>query len=469
MITPSRRCEHCLRTERPRGGVCPHCGYDGVPTNTGPVLREGTALDDRYILGQTEGQGGFSICYRAWDRVNDEMVAIKELFPEAVASRLRDGRISVEPWHRPAFDDAMRCIRHEAEVLQRLAEEPAIVRVRDFFLDNDTAYLSADFLRGQPYDEYLKSEYNKHGVHLSVPGAVNIALRVLGALAAVHARGLLHLDVKPSNIRAVEGNQFVLLDFGSARDSFRRSNVLYGRTFTPGFAASEQYYDSGATSEATDVYGLAATLYYSLSRVVPTPADERANGVPLIPLSSHNPEVPPALETIIERAMELDPADRYGSVMELKKVLEPFGATGVADIPPSAGREHKSTEPPDTVLARRFVAWVLDIVLSLLVTFTLSGTGLLPPDQVVGTLILLWWATQLVAAVTHATPGMWAMGLHLTDEQGGGVKFGSVLIRTLLLMPPVVLLLIQFGADSAGLLRQDRISRSRVDLHLRRR
>jgi serine/threonine protein kinase len=436
------------------------------------MLREGTQLKGRYILGQAEGQGGFSICYRAWDGVSEEIVAIKELFPSAVARRHRDGRVSVEPRHEAAFDDAMRCISHEAEVLQRLALDPAIVKVRDFFPENGTAYLTAEFLRGQPYDKYLQSEYNRHGVHLSVAGAVNIALRVLGALAAVHARGLLHLDVKPSNIRAAEGNQFVLLDFGSARDAFRRGNGRYGDTFTPGFAALEQHRDSGTTSPATDVHGLAATLYYSLSLQVPVPADQRAEGVPLQPLSELNPTVPKALEAIVEKALALDAGDRHQTVLEMKQALEPFGVTGF-DAPwptPPAPRQALKADPaPDTFLARRFVAWVLDISLALVATYVLSVTRLLPPEQVPGTLILIWWATQLAAGVTRATFGVWAMGLRFADEAGGRIRFGSLLIRTLLLMPPMALCLFQLRTDSGGLLRQDRISRSRVELNPRTR
>lgn len=456
MNRPFRLCEHCLRKDRPRNGVCPACGYNGVPTNHDPMLSEGTRLNARYILGRSEGQGGFSICYRAWDGETDEIVAIKELFPTAVASRLHDGRVRVEPRHQPAFDDAMRCISHEAAVLRELVEEPAIVKVRDFFGDNDTAYLSADFLRGQPYDAYLRSAYERHGGHLSVAGAVNIALRIAGALAAVHARGLLHLDVKPSNIRAVEGNQFILLDFGSARDAFRRDNGLYGDTFTPGFAALEQHMNSGTTSPATDVHGLAATLYYSLSLEVPVRANDRAAGAMLMPLTRLNPHVPQELETIIEKALSLDPGDRYGSVIEFAKVLEPFGM-----IDPST----KLDTPPDTVLVRRFVAWVSDITLSLASAYLLSVTGVLPPEQVAPTVILIWWATQLIAAITRATPGLWLAGLRLVGETGERIGIGPLFIRTFLLMPPIFLALIQWKPGADGTLRQDRISRSRVEVN----
>ena len=97
----------------------------------------------------------------------------------------------------------------------------------------------------------------------------------------MHARRLLHLDVKPANIRVLDDARIVLLDFGSARDAFRRGNGPYGDTFTPGFAAVEQHHPDGAVTPATDVYGLAATLYFSLSLQVPTRADERQNGVEL--------------------------------------------------------------------------------------------------------------------------------------------------------------------------------------------
>jgi serine/threonine protein kinase len=101
-----------------------------------------------------------------------------------------------------------------------------------------------EYLRGQSYEKYLQNQYARNQAHLDVEAAVNVALTVLGALDAVHARGLLHLDVKPANIRVLDDGRIVLLDFGSARDAFRQGNGPYGDTFTPGFAALEQHYAS---------------------------------------------------------------------------------------------------------------------------------------------------------------------------------------------------------------------------------
>lgn len=325
---------YCLRVELQRDGVCPHCGYDGIPTNRHPLLPEGTAVGGRYVLGRREGQGGFSICYRAWDGKADEMVAIKELFPSEVAVRFPDGRVGVTRALRDDFEAAVRSLDHEADVLRHLTEEPAIIKVRDAFRDNGTAYLSMEYLRGRSYEQYLRDQFARHQAQIEVETAVNVALTVLGALEAVHTRNLLHLDVKPANIRVLDNGRVVLLDFGSARDTFRLGNGPYGDTFTPGFAALEQHFVTDAATAATDVYGLAATLYYSLSLKVPTRADDRERGASLPNLSELNPLVPEALDMVIQRAMALDPGHRYSSVSALRKALEPFGTARSPPPPP---------------------------------------------------------------------------------------------------------------------------------------
>lgn len=448
MAKPFRLCEHCLRAERGSDGICPLCRYDGTPRNPAPLLPEGTAVGGRYVLGREEGQGGFSICYRAWDGVKEEIVAVKELFPAEVAERLDDGKVSIEPQHRQDFETAIRSLRHEAEVLQKLTQIPSIVRVGDVFEDNDTAYLSLEYLRGQSYERYLKDQYRKNHRHLDVGTAVNVALTVLGALEAVHARGLLHLDVKPANIRVLDDARIVLLDFGSARDAFRKGNGPYGDTFTPGYAATEQHHPDGMVTAATDVYALAATLYYSLSLTVPTRADERESGSELTPLSELNPTVPRDLDLAIQKAMAVDARDRYASVSELREALKPFGTSP------------EPVRPTPAPLPLRIAAGLFDMAAALLVLAALTGASLILPEQAIVTGILLWWMTQLLPLAAAATPGMLLTGLRLTDQSGGRLSLQALLFRTLMLIVTVVTF--RFRPDQAGLLMHDRLSRSRV-------
>ena len=452
MNKPFLLCEHCLRGEKGSDGNCPLCHFDGIPRNPVPMLPEGTAVGGRYILGRQEGQGGFSICYRAWDGMSDEIVAVKELFPDEVAARLDDGTIEVDPQYQEDFDAAVSSLGHEAEVLRQLAKEPAIVQVRDVFPDNETVYLAMEYLRGRSYDKYLHDWYAKYQTHLDVQAAVNVILRILGALEAVHACGLLHLDVKPANIRVLDDGRIVLLDFGSARDAFRVGNGPYGDTFTPGFAALEQYSVTGSVLAATDVYATAATLYYSLSLQVPTRADERAEGAPLPPLSACNPLVETALEAVVEKAMALDPRSRYASVSLLKQALEPFGTTdpGLPALPASQA----------VPAALRIVAGLLDVVTTLLFLAALTASFRVDPEQIVVAGLLIWWGTQLLPRITRATPGMLAVRLRLIDQRGEAVALKSLLLRAVMLI--AALLMFRFKSDSQGLLMHDRISNSRV-------
>jgi serine/threonine protein kinase len=450
------RCAYCLRGERSSDGICPLCRFDGVPRNEAPFLPEGTAVGDRYVLGRQEGHGGFSICYRAWDNVNEEMVAIKELFPWEVAERLNTGTVGINPEHRSDFDTAINSLCHEGEVLRKLTKEPGIVRVGDVFQDNDTAYLPMEYLRGQSYEKYLQNQYARNQVHLDVEAAVNVALTVLGALDAVHARGLLHLDVKPANIRVLDDGRIVLLDFGSARDAFRQGNGPYGDTFTPGFAALEQHYASGSVTAATDVHALAATLYYSLSLRVPSSADERDEGAVLTAVSELNPAVSQALDSIIEKAMALAPEDRYPSVNSLRMALEPFGTVRRRPPPPLSA--------PSSL---RIVAGLLDVATAMLLLAALTAGLLVPPEQVMVTGALLWWIEQLLPLVNRATPGMLVMGLRLTDQNGDAITLRALLLRTAMLL--VTIITLRFRADSGDLFMHDRVSRSRVVLKLRNR
>ncbi len=452
MIRPFRLCKHCLRAE-PEAGICPKCGFDGEPQNPPHLLPEGTPVGGHYVLGRKEGQGGFSICYRAWDGAGEEMVAVKELFPAEVAGRLTDGTVRVDQQHEVDFSAAAHSLEHEAEVLRKLDKQPNIVQVREVFHDNNTVYLAMEYLRGRSYDAYLQDQYNKTGRFLDSETAVNVARTMLGALEAVHANGLRHLDLKPANVRVLDDARIVLLDFGSARDAFRVGDGPYGDTFTPGFAAPEQHSVDRPVSPSTDVYGVAAVLYYSLSLQVPKRADEREDGAALPSLCALNPAVPGPLDLVIRKAMSLDPAQRYASVDAFKAALDPFG-TGRRPLSLPMG--DRSSVP----LSVRLFTGLFDVAVTLALLAMAAASvdmdeTLLAPDGV-----LLWLATQLLPRAIGATPGMLTMRLRLMSMSGKPITLVTVLLRTMVL--PVTLLGFRFRPDRNGLLLHDRISDSRI-------
>lgn len=137
---------------------------------------------------------------------------------------------------------------------------------------NGTAYLVMDYYEGETLYDYLARQSGKK---LPWRQAVNLLLPVLDGLAEVHRNGFMHRDVKPRNLYLTQRGQLVLLDFGAARqvvsDDRTRSLAIY----TNGYAAYEQQqHVQGEQGLWTDVYSVAATLYFALTAHVPPPASE---------------------------------------------------------------------------------------------------------------------------------------------------------------------------------------------------
>ncbi len=172
----------------------------------------------------------------------------------------------------------------------------------------------------------------------------------------------------------------------------------------------------------------------------------------LVALSELNPAVPPALESIIQKAMALDPQDRYPSANALRIALEPYGTGRRLPSLPAAR--------PVAPASRRIVAGLLDVAATMLVLAALTVGLLLPLQQVLVAGVLLWCITQLLSRVTGATPGMLVMGLRLTDLSGGVPALRAVLFRTVMLVATFITL--RLRADTEGLLMHDRVSNTRV-------
>lgn len=438
-------CEHCLRGDR-ASGVCSRCGYDGVPRNKRDFLPEGTELVNRYQVGRSEGSGGFSVCYRAWDRQKSELIAIKELFPAKIVDRMGNRDVVVGASQRRAFLTAITGLRREAECLTRLRNEAAVVRVGEFFETNGTAYLTMEFLRGKSYYDYLFYLSDKRSSFQPVPVSVNVALSVLGSLAAIHKLGLFHLDIKPSNLRVRDDGRIVLLDFGSAREAFRRDGDA-GGSYTPGYAAPEQYDPTASVSPSTDLYALGALLYFSLTLRVPPPASDRLSGQEPVPPRQINSAVPEALELVIRRAMALDPAERYQSARDFCAALEPFASPAAAPRPVDSKAASRSAALPSR--ARRIVSGIIDTAVLLFLPRLLETS----PSSLVAFFILAALIEFLLLTFSGSTIGMILAGTRVVRVDGAKLSAGTLLLR--LLVSPVAFARIPFGSRASGRMAHD--------------
>ncbi len=316
-------------------------GFFDDPGTFRLALPPRTELDGgRYVVGRVLGApGGFGVTYLAWDVSLAVAVAIKEYLPRELA--FRDvGNRTVEPYSTGEADSfrlGLEAFIDEGRRLARLHGHPNIVRVRAFFRDHGTAYLVMDYYRGETLAAFLA----ERGGRVSAAQADALIEPVLGALAEVHAEGMIHRDVKPENIYLVEletGNRRpVLLDFGAARVVLGEHSRDHTAFVSQGYAPPEQYLAEhrGSASAAkyqqgdwTDVYACGATLYRMVAGEKPTEGLARLSGAPLKPLAELAPGVDPAFAGAVEKALAVDPRERPQTMVELQALLaDTAGAT----------------------------------------------------------------------------------------------------------------------------------------------
>ena len=267
-------CPGCFK-EKGKAPKCDFCDYDESLKRSTIVLPHLTHLNhDHYIVGRLLGKpGGFGLTYLGWDLRLNKRVAIKEYLPRTLSSRDPD-RCTVNSHSKDdaeSFSYGLKRFLEEARTLAQI-DHPNVVRVRDFFEENGTAYLVMDYYEGVTLAEYLESVKGR-----TLPGkqALAIIMPILDGLKEVHEKGFLHRDIKPHNIYLTSKNKPILLDFGAARQAMGEKSSSMSVVLSEGYAPLEQYQRNGKQGPWTDVYGAAATLFTILEgRVYPSPLDQ---------------------------------------------------------------------------------------------------------------------------------------------------------------------------------------------------
>lgn len=258
-----RRCAGCM--EEISEDVCPYCGYDqSVAEQASYGLKRNSILHGRYMIGNMLGQGGFGITYIGFDMMLNIKVAIKEYYPMGYASR-DSTRSNCIVWgtmkEGPAtLQGGCDAFLSEARRMAQIDVLPEIVRVRDTFMDNNTAYIVMDYVQGQT----LKSFLLQNGV-MGFQECVNMFLPLANSLAEVHRRGLIHRDISPDNIMVQSDRRLRLLDLGAAKELNLNSSGNSQLVTKKGFSPAEQYLEGGMIGTWTDVYALCATIYYCIT------------------------------------------------------------------------------------------------------------------------------------------------------------------------------------------------------------
>ena len=306
--------------------VCCNCGSSfELPENNPHLLRQGSMLNKRYMVGALLGEGGFGITYVGWDNVLDIKVAVKEFFPHGMVTRNSSVSDNVEVMASEnackVFNDGKKHFLAEARILAKLSGEAGIVNVKDFFEENNTAYIIMEFLEGITLNDYLKLvgkvEYDN---------AVCLLMPVILSLSKVHKEKLLHRDISCDNIMLVDSD-VKLIDFGSARRFDDQHS--FSLTLKQGYSPIEQYKRNGDQGPWTDIYALCATIYRCITGLLPVESVDRIYEDQLQKPSDIGIEIDPMFEDVLMKGLALRRGDRWQSIEQFVEALISIPALGI--------------------------------------------------------------------------------------------------------------------------------------------
>lgn len=401
--------KHCPGCFQLKGGVavCPQCSYDEGAARSPIFLPHGTNLFGQYRVGRVLGRpGGFGVTYLGWDVNLQQRVAIKEYLPREIAQRAPNAlEISVHTSDdKRGFEFGKEQFLREARIVAKL-DHANVVRVRNFFNANGTAYLVMDYYEGMSLGDYLSSVRSKLEPELAVP----LVKPILEGLQYVHERGLVHRDLKPHNIYLAAIGRPIVLDFGAARQAAGDRVQSLSVVLTEGYAPLEQYQRRAVQGPWTDVYGVAATLYRMITGVAPPIALDRIGRDPIEDGGWNL--IPPTLVPAMRMALAVRPSDRYQSAVEFLAALERYlggNASSVSLTPPelraTAAAAPLIAEPsPNEVFTTAPRSGVPEQALRALPPAAAPAAGRMPP--VVGRPTVLPTGSLLSAALPPL-PGM---------------------------------------------------------------
>ncbi|MBQ9828334.1 MAG: serine/threonine protein kinase [Lachnospiraceae bacterium] len=283
-------------------------------------LKEGTLLRGRYRIESVVGEGGFGITYFGVDETLELDVAIKEYFPGGIATRHTETSSEVNsssPDDEEQYLKGKHDFLKEARTLAKFQNVPGIVSVKDYFEDNNTAYIVMERLYGTDLRTWLKEK----GI-MTFDEAFRLLSPVMASLAKVHETGLIHRDISPANIMVQKDGTVKLLDFGAARAINKTGDLTLSVVLKPGYSPEEQYRTKGIQGPWTDVYSMCATIYRMITGMQPDDSLQRLLLDELKTPSQLGISIDPLVEEVLMKGLSIRGEDRWQSMSALKKAFE---------------------------------------------------------------------------------------------------------------------------------------------------
>jgi eukaryotic-like serine/threonine-protein kinase len=312
-------------------------------------LQVGERLDD-FRIDSLAAQSGMASIYRATDVKSGRVVAIKVPHFEVESDPL-------------LFDRFKR----EEEIGKKL-DHPGVIKV----LANDDPsrlYMVMEWAEGRLLRRILSEEKK-----LTIERAVRLTIEICEALSYIHSQGIVHRDLKPENIMVDSEERIKLIDFGIARSAGAKRLTFGKLTRTMGTAdyISPEQVKSNRSDARSDLYAVGVMLYEMLTGELPcngpnalAAINDRLLNDP-VPPRELNPQISPALQEIVYRALERNPANRYARAREFANDLKNPDSVGVADRSELKDWKVRRSTRPKTLLLYGVLAMIPIIIMTLL-------------------------------------------------------------------------------------------------------
>lgn len=273
-------------------------------------------LQNQYLVKMVLSISSLSIVYVAQDLKRNERCIIKEFYPKKLVLRDLDQQTVLvrQPSLKEQFEHARDIFFNEALLLKEINHDN-ITKYRDHFIANNTGYIVTQFYKGVTLERYIQDEQE-----ISIRFFLRkIFIPIVDAVAALHRKGIIHRDLKPNNIIINNKNEPVIIDFGSAvkYKEATKKNIFV----TPGFSPLEFYSETSKQGRFSDIYSLAATLYYYYCGKAPVEVSQRVIEDPLEDIRKYNEFISPILARAIMKNLSVDPQKRFSSLKLFKMIL----------------------------------------------------------------------------------------------------------------------------------------------------
>ncbi|MBP3696606.1 MAG: Stk1 family PASTA domain-containing Ser/Thr kinase [Clostridia bacterium] len=267
----------------------------------------GKRLDGRYEIQEVIGVGGMAVVYKAYDNIDDRIVAVKILKDEYLAN-----------------EEFRRRFKNESKAIAVLSH-PNIVKVFNVSYGDRLQYIVMEYVEGITLKEYIEQQGK-----LGIKETVHFTMQILRALQHAHDKGIVHRDIKPQNIMLLSNGNIKVTDFGIARFSYSDTKTMTDSAIGSVHYISPEQARGGATDDRADIYSVGVVMYEMLTGQVPFQSDNSVS-VALMQLQNEakkprelNNNIPVGLEQIVIHAMRKNARERYQSAAEMLLDIEEF-------------------------------------------------------------------------------------------------------------------------------------------------